>query len=247
MRLGVVGVHRQDAPVLVAEDELDQPVLERLEPARRPEHVAELAVLAGRERGQDRPLRDQLRLDVLDPREDLEGGRKLVAPHQLERRAQLVEDELEPELAGLVLDDEEHLVVVRRTGERRLRREQLVELQVAAVRHPILEVGDHAVVEGHAGGSTTVLPSADAPRGSPGSRLLCLRLGSGAVARHRRPGRRLRNGALGGQLWRDGRPQHGDAQFGGGALHRRRSAGRQPPDRRLAAGPLGERRRQRAW
>ena len=47
--------------------------------------------------------------------------------------AQLVQHQLHPQLAGLVLDDEQHLVVVGR--ERLLRAEDGVELQVVAVAH----------------------------------------------------------------------------------------------------------------
>jgi len=36
-----------------------------------------------------------------------------------------------------------------------LRREQLVELQVSAVRHSIAEIGDHPVFEGHGRPSIT--------------------------------------------------------------------------------------------
>ena len=82
-------------------------------------------------------------------REDLERRLELVAPDEGEGRAQLVQDQLEPKLARLVLDDEEHLVMVRRIAQRHLRREQLVELQVSAVRHAIAEIGDHPVFEGH--------------------------------------------------------------------------------------------------
>ena len=124
-------------------------MLKRLETARRAEHVAELAVLARCQRLQDCPLGDELSLDVLDPREDLERRLELVAPDEGEGRAQLVQDQLEPKLARLVLDDEEHLVMVRRIAQRHLRREQLVELQVSAVRHAIAEIGDHPVFEGH--------------------------------------------------------------------------------------------------
>jgi len=137
----------EHAGILVAEDELDLAVLRRLEPARRTEHVAELAVL-GRGQGlEDAPLRDQLRLDVLHPREDLERRLQVVGLHVADGGAKLVEQELEPQLRRLVLDDEEHLVVMDRLGERLLRREELIELQVARVRHPIGEVGDDVRVE----------------------------------------------------------------------------------------------------
>src|SRR3989475_414948 len=148
-------VHREHAAVLVSQDELDQPVLQRLEAARGPEHVTELAVFGRRQGLQDRPLGDELGLDVLDPREDLERRLELVAPDEGERRAQLVQDQLEPQLARLVLDDEEHLVMVGRIAQRHLRRQQLVELQVSAVRHSIAEIGDHPVFEGHGRPSIT--------------------------------------------------------------------------------------------
>ena len=50
---------------------------------------------------------------------------------QAARRAQLVDQQLDPQLGGLVLDDEQHLVVVIR--ERHLRVQQLVQVQVAGV------------------------------------------------------------------------------------------------------------------
>ena len=50
-----------------------------------------------------------------------------------DRRAQLVQHELHPQLAGLVLHDEQHLVVVGR--QRLLRAQDLVEVQVVAVAH----------------------------------------------------------------------------------------------------------------
>ncbi|MNI32536.1 hypothetical protein D3C73_864520 [compost metagenome] len=55
-----------------------------------------------------------------------------------------------------MLDDEEHLVVMRRTGQRLLRTEQLVQPQVAAVGQPPLQIGVDTgfeialvVVDGH--------------------------------------------------------------------------------------------------
>jgi hypothetical protein len=62
----------------------------------------------------------------------LKHGREAVGLHVPDRRGQLVEEKLHPQLGGLVLDDEQHLVVVRRA--RTLRREQPRELEVAAVR-----------------------------------------------------------------------------------------------------------------
>ena len=74
----VVAEDREHLAVLVAELELDDPVLQRLEAARGAEHVAELHVLARRQRGQHAPLLEQLALDLLDAREALLGRAEVV-------------------------------------------------------------------------------------------------------------------------------------------------------------------------
>jgi hypothetical protein len=51
-----------------------------------------------------------------------------------------VEEQLEPQLRRLVLDDEEQLVVLRWFAARVLRREQLVQREVVAVGHAPAEV-----------------------------------------------------------------------------------------------------------
>jgi hypothetical protein len=71
-----------------------------------------------------------------------------------DRRAQLVDHQLHPQLGDLMLDDEEHLVVPRRLAgrarQRLLRVEQPVEAQVAAVGEAIAQIGDDAGFEvGH--------------------------------------------------------------------------------------------------
>src|SRR5262245_13753973 len=131
-----------EAGVLVAEQELDRPELVRLQPRGGAEHVAKERVLRRRERLEHRPLLEELALHLLYAREDLEAGRELIGLHVPDRRGELVDHELHPQLRGLVLDDEEHLVVVRRA--RPLRREQRVELEVAAVRGVGGEVGEIA-------------------------------------------------------------------------------------------------------
>jgi hypothetical protein len=137
-------VHVDAVRDLVAEQEFDGAELVRLQSRRRAEHVAELRVLGRRERLEHRPLLEQLALDLLHAREDLEARRELVAPDMRDRRAELVDHQLHPQLGGLVLDDEQHLVVVRRA--RLLRGEQAVEPEVAAVRGIGSEVGDEAGV-----------------------------------------------------------------------------------------------------
>ena len=68
---------------------------------------------------------------VRDAGEDLEGLLELVGLHGGQRAVELVQHELHPQLAGLVLDDEEQLVGLR--AARHLRREQPLQLQVARV------------------------------------------------------------------------------------------------------------------
>src|SRR5688572_6699212 len=137
---GVVALHFHEARVLVAQQELDGAELERLQPRGRPEHVAELHVLRGRERLEHRPLLEQLALHLLHAREDLEARREAVGLHVRDRRLELVDHELHPQLRDLVLDDEQHLVVALRA--RLLRAEELRQAQVAAVGGLGAELGD---------------------------------------------------------------------------------------------------------
>jgi hypothetical protein len=127
----IVAVQIEHLRSLVAQHELDGTELERLQPGGVAEHVAELHVLGGRERLQHRPLLEQLPLHLFGAREDLEAGREPIGPHVRNRGPQLVHQQLHPQLRSLVLDDEQHLVVVLRA--RLLRGEQQVEAQVAAV------------------------------------------------------------------------------------------------------------------
>ena len=60
-------------------------------------------------------------------------ARQLVALQTLDRRVELVQDQLEPQLRDLVLDDEQHLVVLGSVADRPLRAQQLVELQIRVV------------------------------------------------------------------------------------------------------------------
>jgi hypothetical protein len=53
-------------------------------------------------------------------------------------RAHLVQHQLHPQLAGLVLDDEQHLVMGGR--QRVLGRENLVQMQIVAIAHVTAEV-----------------------------------------------------------------------------------------------------------
>ena len=137
----------REVAVLVAEQELDAAILERLEARRRPEHVAKLHVFAWRERLQHRPLVEQLLLDHFHPGQDLQARRGVVCGEVRDRRLEFVDDQLEPQLRGLVLDDEQHLVVVRRVAQRMLGVQHPVQAQVALVIEPTAEVGFYAFLE----------------------------------------------------------------------------------------------------
>ena len=101
-------------------------------------------VLGRRHRRQHVPGVDQLLHDPAHPGQHLERLRQFVARDAGDGRAQLVQHQLHPQLARLVLDDEQHLVVRRR--QRVLRREHLVEVQVVAVGHVAAEVELRAFV-----------------------------------------------------------------------------------------------------
>ena len=77
----------------------------------------------------------------------LSAGARSSVRQQGPGRAQLVEQQLEPQLGRLVLDDEQQLVVLRRVAARLLRGEQQVEPQVVAVGHRRAEVALDALLE----------------------------------------------------------------------------------------------------
>jgi hypothetical protein len=124
---------RQDRAVFAAELELEQAILHRLKARRRAERVAKRRVFGRRQRGKHGPLIDQLVLHLLYAIEYFDGARQLVALQTFDRGVELVQDQLEPELRDLMLNDEQHLVVLGSVADRLLRAQQLVELQVEVV------------------------------------------------------------------------------------------------------------------
>ena len=137
-QVGPVRVRLQHLGVLVAEAELDHPVLPALEAAARGERRAHRRVLGRRHRRQHVPGVDQLLHDLAHPGEHLEGALQLVGGDRGDRRLELVQQQLHPQLADLVLDDEQHLVV--RVRAALLRAEHRVEMEVVAVAHVAAEV-----------------------------------------------------------------------------------------------------------
>ena len=150
-RGGIVAKNLERRGALVAEQKFDRAVLRRLEARRLSQHRAERLVLRRRERLQHRPLLEELLLDELDPGERLEACRELIGLHVADCRPELVDHQLHPQLGGLVLDDEQHLVVTRRLfrgpGQRLLRRQQPVEAEITGIRKPVAKIGDDAGFE----------------------------------------------------------------------------------------------------
>ena len=138
---------REHLAVLVAELELDDPVLQRLEAGGGAEDVAELDVLGRRQRRQHAPLLEQLALDLLDAREPLLRGAEVVGGQARQDLVELVDDQPHPELGRLVLDDEEQLVVVLGGAQRVLGAEQPLEVEVAGVGQPSAQVAGDALLD----------------------------------------------------------------------------------------------------
>src|ERR1700761_1119847 len=109
--------------VLVAEQKLQLPVLPGLKAGGVAEDAAELHVLGWGERLKHGPLVEELHLDELDAGKNFECGGQAVIADVLDGGGEFVKNELDPELRDLMLDDEEHLVVVLRLRERALLRE----------------------------------------------------------------------------------------------------------------------------
>ena len=121
---GLVLVDGQQGAALVAQYELQDPVLRRLEAGRLAEHMPELRVFAGGQRVEHLPLVVKLALDLARARQHFQCRRQRVFADQAHGTPEFVQQQLHPQLRDLVLDDEQHLVVVRRVAERLLRGEQ---------------------------------------------------------------------------------------------------------------------------
>ncbi len=131
--VGTVAVRFEEACVLVAAQEFDRAVLVALEARRPAETAAKRAVFAGRKRRQHVPSLHELGKDAPHARQSLEGGTRIVGRDASARAHQLVDRELHPQFARLVLDDEEKFVGIARA--RMLRRQDGVEIEIVAVAH----------------------------------------------------------------------------------------------------------------
>ena len=123
------------------EADLDQAELHRLEAGRGNQQVAEIEEVERRHRLQDAELLHQELQDLDDAVEAAHDAAEILVLERVavELRldaAELVQDLLEPQLVGLVHDDEQHLVVRRLAAPQAFRPlaiEQPVELQVVGV------------------------------------------------------------------------------------------------------------------
>ena len=129
---------------LVAQRELDAAILPTLESAAVRQVRPNGAVFRWRHGGQHVPCVHQLFHDARHPSQGLESRSRTIGRHVFDGRAEFVQHQLHPQLAGLMLDDEQHLVVVGRQGC--LRIQQSVQLQIVAVAHVPREVETGAVV-----------------------------------------------------------------------------------------------------
>ena len=123
----------EDGRVLEAEEELDLPELDRLEPGGRIQVIAEAEEVLRPHRLQDPHLVDEQALDLHHAAQKPRPLVDVVLLDLLRRAVHLVEDELEPELVDLMNDDEERFVVVRGRGEALLQLEELRDPEVRAV------------------------------------------------------------------------------------------------------------------
>jgi len=129
----VVRVKTQHAGVLVADQEFDHPVLPGLQPGGLPERTAELRVFAWRHGAKHVPGRIELLQNPGYPRQRLERRLQIVRGDQRAGDGQLVNRQFHPEFGGLVLDDEQRLVMGGR--EQCLRVQDLVELEIVRIGH----------------------------------------------------------------------------------------------------------------
>ncbi len=70
---------------------------------------------------------------MLDPGKIFDGRRQVVFLQPVDRTFDLVDHELDPQFSDLVLDNEQHFVMMRRVAQRLLSTEQCVQPQIGCV------------------------------------------------------------------------------------------------------------------
>ena len=129
-------VHGHHVRFSPAEDEFHQAVLRGLEAAGGAQMRADQRIVVRGHRAQHVPALDQLLLRARHAGEHLERGAQAVLPNRLARGLQLVQAQLEPQLARLMDDDEHELVL--RIGARMLRGENPVEIEIGGVSDAVI-------------------------------------------------------------------------------------------------------------
>ena len=123
----------QHGGVFIAEYVLDGPVLRRLQPGGRSQDMPEFRIFAGRQGLQHSPLLEQLPLDHLDPRENLEARIERIPAYMGASRFKLMQSQLEPELRGLVLDDKQQFIMMRWIAQRVLRIQEPMQAKIIRI------------------------------------------------------------------------------------------------------------------
>ena len=124
--------------VLVAQREFNTTVLGTLETTGVGEVRANRAVFRRRHGRQYIPGMHQLFHDFAHPRQHFECRAQLVTGDIGNGFAQLMQHQFHPQLGSLMLDDEQHLVMVGRA--RMLGVQNVVQVQVVAITHRLAEV-----------------------------------------------------------------------------------------------------------
>src|SRR6266508_4616621 len=110
-----------------AEPDLDQPELGRLEAGGRKQEVAEIEEVERRHRLQHLELLDQQLEDFVDAVQPMDDAPEILILYHLAAEigldaVELVQNLFEPQLVGLMHDDEQHLIVRAAPVPRALRR-----------------------------------------------------------------------------------------------------------------------------
>src|SRR5205814_5070659 len=101
-----------------------------LKPRSRLQTVAKARKTRGRHRFEDVDLTDQRLHDRPGPFEGMNRAEKIARRKIFFYFLELVQQLLEPELVGLMDDDEQHLIVLGRRGPRFLEGKQFLQVQV---------------------------------------------------------------------------------------------------------------------
>jgi hypothetical protein len=132
-RFSVLGQRLEEMRIPQPRDRLDRAELSALRAARAPEIPAELREALRRQRLQRRQLPRDDADEGVDPLDGADCSERVPAFHCTDQRIELVEDDLEPQLARLMHDDEQQLIGMGRLRSWALKGEELVEREVGSV------------------------------------------------------------------------------------------------------------------